>query len=145
MAERFLLDVNALIALVDPRHLHHDAVHAWFGVGRDWATCPVVENAFVRIISSPTYPSIVGTPADITGHLRRVVTHPNHTHISDDVRLSDETLFDARYITTPKMITDTYLLGLAYRHGLRLATLDRRMRTAAIVGAAPNLIELIPV
>ena len=27
---RFLLDVNVLIALVDPAHVQHDAAHAWF-------------------------------------------------------------------------------------------------------------------
>ena len=28
---RHLLDVNVLIALVDPAHVQHDAVHDWFG------------------------------------------------------------------------------------------------------------------
>ena len=26
----FLLDVNMLIALIDPAHVHHDLVHSWF-------------------------------------------------------------------------------------------------------------------
>jgi uncharacterized protein len=39
---RHLLDVNVLVALLDPAHLHHDAAHAWFEVKREggWATCP---------------------------------------------------------------------------------------------------------
>lgn len=31
----YLLDVNVLIALVDPAHIQHEPAHAWFGhVGR---------------------------------------------------------------------------------------------------------------
>jgi len=26
----FLLDVNVLIALIDPAHIQHDAAHEWF-------------------------------------------------------------------------------------------------------------------
>ena len=26
----FLLDVNVLIALIDPAHIQHDAAHGWF-------------------------------------------------------------------------------------------------------------------
>ena len=42
----FLLDVNVLIALVDPAHVQHDAAHDWFGqLGYlAWATCPLTEN-----------------------------------------------------------------------------------------------------
>lgn len=41
-----LPDVNVLIALFDPGHIHHGAAHEWFGsVGREaWATCPLTEN-----------------------------------------------------------------------------------------------------
>jgi predicted nucleic acid-binding protein len=53
-----LLDVNLLIALFDPAHVHHEAAHGWFARnGKDcWATCPLTENAFVRILSNPAYP-----------------------------------------------------------------------------------------
>ncbi|MDQ6760191.1 MAG: VapC toxin family PIN domain ribonuclease, partial [Acidobacteriota bacterium] len=38
----WLLDVNALIALIDPLHVHHDSMHQWFDSRhpREWATCP---------------------------------------------------------------------------------------------------------
>lgn len=43
---RYLLDVNVLIALIDPAHVQHDAVHEWFGKVRHkaFATCPITEN-----------------------------------------------------------------------------------------------------
>jgi predicted nucleic acid-binding protein len=39
----YLLDVNLLLALSDPIHVHHEAAHHWFGqTGRQaWATCPL--------------------------------------------------------------------------------------------------------
>jgi len=52
-----LLDVNVLVALFDPAHLHYEAAHAWFGANRKnrWATCAPTENAFVRVPSNPAY------------------------------------------------------------------------------------------
>lgn len=43
---RYLLDVNVLIALIDPAYVQHDEVHEWFGkVGhKAFATCPITEN-----------------------------------------------------------------------------------------------------
>src|SRR5713226_6496670 len=48
-----LLDVNVLVALFDPAHVHHEAAHAWFGANRKnrWATCALTENGFVRVLS----------------------------------------------------------------------------------------------
>jgi hypothetical protein len=61
----YLLDINVLIALSDPAHVHHEAAHRWFSAvgSASWATCPITENGFVRVISSPSYQSIAATPA----------------------------------------------------------------------------------
>ena len=55
----FLLDANVLIALIDPVHLQHNSAHAWFStVGQQaWATCPLTENAALRIIGHARYPN----------------------------------------------------------------------------------------
>ncbi len=46
-----LLDVNVLIALTWPHHVHHNAAKSWFaGVrGNGWTTCPLTEAGFVRV------------------------------------------------------------------------------------------------
>jgi predicted nucleic acid-binding protein len=62
-----LLDVNVLIALCDPAHPHHAAAIAFFRAGpaRDgWATCPLVENGFLRIFGSARYPGGPGSPEE---------------------------------------------------------------------------------
>lgn len=50
-----LLDVNALIALVWPSHLHHRLVQNWFHKIKDdgWHTCSVSEIGFIRLSSNP--------------------------------------------------------------------------------------------
>jgi uncharacterized protein len=53
-----LLDVNVLVALFDPDHVHHDLAHDWFADQRaaGWATCPLTENGLIRVLSSPPLP-----------------------------------------------------------------------------------------
>ncbi len=50
-----LLDVNVLMALFDAEHIHHEAAHDWFSDARahGWATCPLTENGFVRLMCNP--------------------------------------------------------------------------------------------
>jgi len=61
---RFLLDVNVLIALIDPAHVRHDRAHQWFAeVGEQaWATCPLTENGVLRIVGHARYPNSLGHP-----------------------------------------------------------------------------------
>lgn len=68
----YLLDVNVLIALVDPAHVQHDAAHDWFArTGRAaWATCPLTENGLLRILSHPRYPNPAATPAAVASVLQ---------------------------------------------------------------------------
>lgn len=52
----YLLDVNVLIALTNPNHIHHDAAHRWLAgvVGHaTWATTPLTEAAFLRLMLNP--------------------------------------------------------------------------------------------
>jgi predicted nucleic acid-binding protein len=59
----YLLDINILIALADPDHEHHGKAESFFLANhqRGWATCPITENGFVRIISHPSYPNGPGS------------------------------------------------------------------------------------
>lgn len=50
-----LLDINVLIALAWPAHVHHAPAHDWFlrHHHHGWATCPLTQLRFVRISSNP--------------------------------------------------------------------------------------------
>jgi toxin-antitoxin system PIN domain toxin len=142
----YLLDTNVLIALFDPAHVHHDAAHAWFERrGAAWATCPLTENGFVRIVSHPRYPSFDVTPAEAIEALDEfTAARPGHVFWPDDASLRDDGLFARAAFRRPADVTDAYLLGLAVRRGGRLATFDRALRPATVRGATESAIERIP-
>ena len=137
----FLLDVNVLIALIDPTHIHHDPAHRWFSEeGRQsWATCPLTQNSALRIISHPAYPNTPGAPAIVAEILSRLFRLPGHIFWTDDISLLDPGRFTPSALLSHKQITDTYLLGLAAAHNGKLATLDGRLSTTATLGGKNSL------
>jgi toxin-antitoxin system PIN domain toxin len=139
-----LLDVNVLIALVDAQHINHEAAHDWFAPNarHGWATCPLTENGLVRIVSNPKYPNGVASPAVALDLLRGLTSIDGHGFWEDNVSLTDETLFLTGSLLSSSHVTDTYLLGLAIKHGGRLATFDKRLSSAAVHGGktAPILL-----
>jgi len=142
----YLLDVNVLIALVDPRHVQHDAAHTWFASEGHaaWATCPLTENGLLRIVGHPRYPNSPGSPALVAGLLAGLRSLPGHCFWADRISLADPALVDTTRLLDAAQVTDTYLLALARAHGGQLATFDRRLVTAAVLGGAEALC-LIPV
>ena len=142
-----LPDVNALIALVDPAHVHHERASRWFTAAaqRGWATCPLTENGVVRVLSTPAYPGVRLRAADAVALLDLLIrNHAATFHFwSETVSLRDRTLFDPQAIAGPGQVTDVYLLGLCQRHGGTLATLDSAITAAAILAPHPALIRLL--
>lgn len=130
----WLLDVNVLIALIDPSHVAHEAAHVWFqGMGmKGWATCPITENGVIRIISHPEYPNSPGSPAAVAEIVQTLRQVPGHVFWADDISPVDPVHIDTSKVMTSSQVTDTYLLALARRHGGRLATFDRRLSVAAV-------------
>ncbi len=132
----FLLDVNVLIALIDPTHVSHGHVHQWFaGQGAaSWATCPITENGLVRIVGNPKYRNSPGSPAMVAAALAGLRRLPGHIFWADDISLVDPAYVDGARLLNSVQITDTYLLALAVAHGARLATMDRGIVTTAVHG-----------
>lgn len=140
-----LLDVNVLVALFDPVHAHHDIAHAWFGSHRaqGWATCPLTENALVRILSNPAYPGRGTTVADASDRLRAFRESGHHGFWPDTVSLCDPDVFDPTHAQGHRQITDAYLLALAVHHDGRLVTFDNSIPVSWVVGAtAGHLVVL---
>jgi toxin-antitoxin system PIN domain toxin len=137
----FLLDVNVLVALIDPTHVSHDAAHHWFQRegSSSWATCPITENGVIRIVGHPRYPNTPGSPASTAAIVRGLCNLPGHVFWADSVSLLDPARANASEILTPQQVTDSYLLALAASHEGRLATFDRRLSTRAITGGKKAL------
>ena len=143
-----LLDVNVLVALFDPDHVHHEVAHEWFaGTGRaGWATCPLTEAGFLRVLSNPAYGGTVIRASDLAGRLRRFCGSGGHVFWPDEVSLLDESVFDLSRSAGHRQLTDIYLLGLAHARGGCLATLDRAIPIRAVRGAtAASLAVIAPV
>jgi hypothetical protein len=140
-----LLDVNVLVALFDPDHVHHDVAHDWFAdAGRSgWATSPVTEAGFIRVLSNPAYRGTVARAADLAGRLRRFCASGGHVFWADELSLLDASRFDLSRVAGHRQVTDIYLLGLAHERGGCLATFDRAIPIRAVKGATPADLEVI--
>lgn len=141
---RALFDVAFLIALLLPDHVHHAPAHAWWGKNASWgwASCPITQNGFARVVSRPGYPKPLSVRAALD-RLGEAVDETDHAFWPDDLSIADPDVFDRSRILGPNQITDVYLLALAVRNGGRLVTLDRGIPFAAVRGAEPRHLAVL--
>jgi hypothetical protein len=128
----YLLDINLLLALTDPMHVHHEPAHRWFAEKgkRAWATCPITEIGFVRIASHPNYPNRPGDVAGVLAILYQLRKAPGHHFWAEDISLLQ--LLHSEAIISTGQVTDAYLLGLAVDKKGKLATFDSRIPADAV-------------
>ena len=130
-----LLDINVLIALCDPAHPHAAAARNFFaaGLARDgWATCPLVENGFLRVFGARKYPGGPGSPQAARQILASLLATPGHQFWSDDLTLMDAHIFPK--LPASDDLTDLYLLAIAVKHHARFATFDAGIDAASVPG-----------
>ena len=145
MSGAALLDVNVLIALFDPDHVHHDVAHDWFAENGQsaWATCPLTENGFVRIVANlPKRGGFLSISEAVT-IFRKFCASGGHEFWPDTISLADARVFEPAHVRGHRQITDVYLLGLAVQHGARLITFDSGIRLNAVKGATRASLEVI--
>ena len=137
----YLLDVNVLIALVDPAHVQHEAAHEWFAKRgrRAWASCPLTENGLLRILGHARYPNSPGTPGAVAAILGGLRALAGHVFWPDDISLMDGGRIDASRLLHASQVTDSYLLALAQAHAGHLATFDRKLVVDAVADGARAL------
>ena len=131
-----LLDVNVLIALLDPDHSLHQKARDWFGrnAASGWASCPITQNGCVRIMAHPGYPNALPVRA-VMERLHEATLGRHHEFWADDVSLLESRIADASRIHGPRQLTDLYLLALAVHRGGRFVTFDASVTLGAIRGA----------
>lgn len=136
----WLLDVNVLLALLDPAHTHHEVAHAWFATARaSWASCNITQNGALRIMSHPRYGNALASAAMAAELVAELCSQPGHVYWPGDVSLLDSALIDRTRLLASDQVTDTYLLALAVHHGGRLATFDKRLIVSAVQGGEQAL------
>ncbi|MDE2446848.1 MAG: VapC toxin family PIN domain ribonuclease [Alphaproteobacteria bacterium] len=130
---RALFDVDVLIALFQPDHIHLTQAYTWWAANQHlgWATCPITENGFVRILTQPKYPApqTVQTAINL---LNMAKAATDHAFWPDSISILDNTTFVSEAFSPHSQITDFYLLGLATKNGGRLVTFDQDIKTATI-------------
>jgi uncharacterized protein len=142
-----LLDVNVLVALLDPAHPNHEDAHDWFGrhERHGWATSTATINGCVRVLSNPAYPTVRARPEEVVAHLRQMCITRHHAFWSDSVSLIDDAKIRPEMIGGHQKITDVSLLALACQNNGRLATFDRSIPAKAVIGAGPENLVLLGV
>lgn len=122
-----LLDVNVLVALTWPTHVHHGAARYWFDQcsAAGWATCPITQLGFVRLSSNTRIIRDAVSPRDAVAMLKRLTALPGHEFWGGELPLSTTGPFASLAFVGHRQVTDAYLLALAQRKDEKLATLDR--------------------
>lgn len=144
---RWLPDVNVLVALFDPDHVHHDTAHAWLEdrAGDGIAFCPFTENGVVRVMSRSGYPNGPYRPLEIGRLLSAWKSNLVGRCLDWPCALSigDPRHFDLGQIASGRHIADAYLLGIAVQNGGRPVTFDRTIPWRAVPGADGDSLKVL--
>jgi len=138
-----LLDVNVLMALAWPNHVHHAAAHRWFADLDGWATTPITELGFMRVSCNARVLPEAVRPGAALAMLDRMRRARGHTFWSDDIVLSEDDSGLATRIGGHRQLTDAHLILMARARGGRVATFDRGM-AQLVAGLMPERVEQIP-
>jgi len=133
---KYLLDVNALVALGFNDHELHRRVASWVQVlGSDphgeVATCSITELGFVRVLVQATqYGFSVSQACSLLQQMKRAKA-PRFSFVLDDHDISRI----PSWVKTAKQTTDGHLAQLAKAKGGILATLDEGIPGSLIIPA----------
>jgi predicted nucleic acid-binding protein len=128
---KYLLDVNALLALGIFHHAFHARVMAWTTTvkGAELLTCSITELGFVRVAAqAPAYGFTVAQAVTLLNSLK-TQNKPLLRFVSDAIDTAQLPVWGK----TPNQTTDGHLLQLASANGAVLATLDLRIPGAYLI------------
>lgn len=136
-----LLDVNVLVALAWPNHVHHEAALSWFKKQREagWATCALTEAGFVRVSCNPSAVRYAVTPQTAIALLGALRGLGAHSFWPLDRSLTDLPDTVVARIQGYRQITDAVLLAAAIQRGGQLATFDNGLAQLLTASERPSL------
>jgi uncharacterized protein len=128
---KYLLDVNALIAMGVVNHQFRVRVMTWVGneTSPQLFTCPITELGFVRVLSNAqAYGYTVEQARNL---LLEIKTNPSFplVFIPDNHDIAKL----PGWVMAPRQITDGHLLQLAIAHEALLATVDEGIPGAYLI------------
>lgn len=112
---------------MDEEHVAYERVQSWLTspTGRHWATCPLTQAGFVRIVSNPSFHPQPLSVSEAFKLLTAMTGRPGHHFWPMDITLSEAVQPFREGLVGHRQVTDAYLLGLAIKNKGRLITLDR--------------------
>jgi toxin-antitoxin system PIN domain toxin len=124
-----LVDVNVWLALLAPRHVHHEAAGRWFeGLGAGEAgICRIVQLALIRLLGNK---SIMGADAvraaDAWSVISLLLEDERVTFVDEPPGIDAILPGFFRYpVPTPKLVGDAYLAAFAIAASRTMVTTDR--------------------
>ncbi len=143
-----LLDVNVLLALAWPNHVHHQPAHAWFKANHEngWATCPITQAGFVRLSCQPAVTHLLIPVLEAVQILKLSTQSGHHQFWDQETPIASLLPEMLARVLGPKQLTDAVLVDLAIRRQGALATFDQRMKALLPKGSPhASLLTFIPV
>ncbi|MCL2422382.1 MAG: PIN domain-containing protein [Micrococcales bacterium] len=141
MSDLDLPDVNVLVALLHPGHVHHQTAQRWFAGVERFATTPTTESGLVRMALNPAVMGVETSTADALASLRSLRSDARAEFLTDDSSLTQATI-DLIGLVGHKQVTDLHLVNLAAGHDARLVTLDKKIRLALAPGDQERVVTL---
>ena len=130
---KYLLDVNALLALAHQDHADHEKASIWYretaGAASAFLTCPITELGFLRVSMQAGLSRNLDAAQDTLSGMKKSSRVP-FDFIPDSVAVDQL----PPYVRTPAQLTDGYLLQLAKATGAKLATLYAGIPGALRIG-----------
>jgi uncharacterized protein len=142
---RALLDVNVIVALLDPDHTFHTRAHMWLAGSKAnaWASCPITENGVLRVMCGSGYGNQKFFIQDIEKRLRIFAANTDHQFWSDNLSILNPAVFSTENIFSHRHITDSYLLALATAFKGRFVTFDRGVILSSVKNSKPENLDVI--
>ena len=130
---RYLLDVNALIALAHTGHVFHAKASKWFRsvavTARSFHTCSITEIGFVRVsVVTGLQPDIVTAKQALNA--LKSSSKIRFELIADDVGVAQLPAF----VKKPQAVTDGHLFELARKNAMQFVTFDQGIPNALRIG-----------
>jgi len=122
-----VLDVNVIIAAIFADHVRHAGARRFVEGLRRFHTTPMTQGGFLRFATRPwknARQEEQPPMAEAQAKLAEFTGAGGHVFLPDDAQF---TVLSLRSMQGHRQWTDAYLLHLARKHGLALASLESRM------------------
>lgn len=142
-AETHLLDVNVLVALALRTHQHHEDAHRALAAMQRWATTPVTESSFLRLMLNPAVGARGHQVGEVISQLRMMRADPRWVFLPDTASIVEGAV-DLQPLGGHRQVTDFHLVSIARTHGAVLATFDGGL-PPALTPADRGAVVVLPV